>query len=227
MLKHHLLVVGAAGSGKSYLLCQILDEIVRHPCQLVLIDPKRGPLKRYRGNVHTIAYSSEPAGNYEAVRMAHGQMRMRQIEVDRAGDDVYEYTGAPTYVVIDEAGALLMERAHGLTDMLARIAMMGRGSRVFLVWCTQVPSPRNIPEQIDERLDDRICLRLADPSQARYVFGPYFTSGRPSGRPPLQTRGTGPAQTYGTGIVKTPDMPWPRRMSTGEMLDALGVRAYE
>ena len=64
MLKQpHLLIAGATGSGKSVVIQGIIyTALYSSPAkmQLVLIDPKRVELVKYKTLPHTLYYSSEP-----------------------------------------------------------------------------------------------------------------------------------------------------------------------
>lgn len=208
----HTLVCGTTGSGKSYLENMMVEQMAKgHRARLVLIDPKRTELWQWAGSPDTIAYSDNPSSHYDAIIRAYDQMNLRFSSMRSKGQR--EYDGLPLYVFVDEAGALMNDHKHkkAYTEMLGNIAMMGRSARVFIVWCTQVPTRQNIPNEIRDNMPNKVCLRLDMQDRARFVFGNGYEFG--------------PLPRVGYGYVRTPDMlDGPRKMAVdGDMLRALGM----
>lgn len=206
----HTLMVGTTGSGKSYLERMMIDRM-GDQAQLVLIDPKRTELWDYERRDNTLAYSDCPSGHYDAVIRAYNAMNERFEDMRRRR--IREWDGLPLYVFVDEAGALMNDRKHrrAYTEMLGNVAMMGRSARVFIVWCTQVPTRQNIPNEIRDNMTNKICLRLDDMDRARFVMGSGHSYG--------------PLPRVGQAYVRTPDMiDGPRKMRVDDaMLEALGM----
>lgn len=206
----HTLIVGTTGSGKSYLERMMIDRMAGK-CRLILIDPKRTELWDYEQHEETLFYADCPTRHYDAIIRAYDQMNSRFEDMRKR--HLREWDGLPLYVFIDEAGALMNDRRHrrAYVEMLGNVAMMGRSARVFIVWCTQVPTKQCIPNEISDNLPCKVCLRLDTPNRARFVFG----FGHQYGELPR----------HGYGYVKTPDILGdPRKMEVGdEMLAALGM----
>jgi len=206
------LIVGTTGSGKSYFLNQILTKQAEdHSAMWVLIDPKRVELHKWtKSHPHNVLYYADSTGDFfAAVSCAYTQMMIRLDVMQQRG--VKETDEAPIYVVVDEMALLMADSQHRKSygEMLGKIAVIGRAAHVFVIACTQVPTRKNLPNELVDNITNSVVLRLRDMSRARYVFGPGFDFSH--------------LPKYGVGYIMTTFDDQPRRMDTSDMLDEMEV----
>ena len=172
----HTLIAGTTGCGKSTLLHGIMRDLLIHyaPCEarLVLIDPKRVELSRYRDLPHTERYvaTSEDA---VAVLQSVEDMMMKRYEIMEArGED--KYSGAMCFVVIDELAPLMRkdnpDRKY-IQPLLQNILQLGRAANICVIACTQAPSRQVIPAELVLNFTMRIGMRCLSTIESRQIIG--------------------------------------------------------
>lgn len=171
----HLLIAGATGSGKSVLENGLISTLLyRVPndqaggVQLILIDPKRVELVRYRDLPHVLRYASEPEEMRRALYCAVGLMDARYRIMQQQGHT--EYQGGDIYVIIDEFADLMTTDKKEITPLAQRLAQLGRAAKVHVILCTQCPLAEVIPTKIRANFDVRFCLRTATRAQSNYIM---------------------------------------------------------
>ena len=170
----HLLIAGAAGSGKSTVVNGIMHAaLFRAPSevQFILIDPKGTELSMYRRLPHCIAYAQSENECIAALEGAMETTRRRFKAMQRAG--AREYNGPHIYVVIDELMYMfnrptIKKRAMGL---LQDIMVIARAARVHVIACTQNPTTATIPATLRCNFDSRLGLRTATAQDSRNILG--------------------------------------------------------
>lgn len=193
----HMLIAGAANSGKSNLLNAILASLIRFTTpdqvQLVLIDPKKVEFVYYAYTPHLAKIVDEkgelPAiiersgDAVRALRYANRLIDERTELIKQArAKKLSEYNAKHPeralprlIVVVDELASLwrpgkLKERkiVHAL---LERIGNMGRAMGVHLLLCTQVPTKENVPTRLKANLWVRISGKLPDVVASQIILG--------------------------------------------------------
>ena len=168
----HVLIAGATGSGKSVLINSIIyTMLVFNPnqAQLILIDPKRVELVKYRKLPHTIAYETEPAQIVSVLKRSVLLMENRYKEMQR--QRVTEYNGAKVYIVIDELADLMTTNQRQVMPLLQRIAQLGRAAKIHLICATQCPNRKVIPAELTLNFTDKVALRCDSAIESRQVIG--------------------------------------------------------
>lgn len=195
------LIAGVTGSGKSYLENHIIKSIMRRPdVQLVLIDPKRVELSEYKGLANTLWYASGEQEIDDVLRNVYDLMDMRFDRMEAAGLKASDEPDV--YVFIDEMAFLMQSgQRKEYAQMMSRIALMGRATRIHLICCTQVATQDVIPACIRDNLTNIVCLRQRDAGKYRYLLGSM------PGRLPM----------YGFGYLFTPDMARPEKLKTEDI----------
>lgn len=187
----HLLVAGATGSGKSVVINGIISTLLfRAPsqAQLVLIDPKRVELVRYKDLPHTVRYASEPADMVQALQQALVITDRRYQEMQKAR--VLKYDGPDLYVVIDELADLMTTDKRHVQPLLQRLCQIGRAARVHVIAATQCPLAAVIPTPIKVNFDSRVALRTSCAQDSRNI---------------IQQTGCELLPRYGQGFYRTPE----------------------
>lgn len=174
--QQHLLVAGAAGSGKSVVINGIVSTLLyRFPSAgaggvgFILIDPKRVELATYRNLPHTIRYASEPADILSALSLAVKITDGRYIEMQKRG--VKKYSGADIYVIIDEFADLMTTQRRAVQPLVQRLAQIGRAARVHIILATQTPIAKVLPTEIKCNFDARVGLRTRSAQDSRNIIG--------------------------------------------------------
>ena len=198
-------VVGVTGSGKSYFINQMINDIKRCPdAQMVLIDPKRVELIEYKNCANTLWYASGEQEIDDALRNTYDLMEMRFERMEEAG--IKASNEPDVYVFIDEMAFLMQSsQRKEYTTMLSRIALMGRAARIHIICCTQIATQDVIPACIRDNLTNIVCLRQRDAGKYRYLLGSF------PGRLPM----------YGYGYLLTPDMARPEKLKTEDIWDRI------
>lgn len=206
----HTMIVGTTGAGKSHLEKRLVDSMVaRGDSRLVLVDPKRVELGRYRGLECVESYARTERDIDDACTHAYDSMMMRFAAMD--ADGVEEYQGSPMYVIVDEMQFLTRSKAlRNAVERLSSIAFMGRSARVSLLLCTQLPTVKGIPGNLVDNMVNKVVLRLPNQSRSMYAFGPGYHFDQ--------------LPRYGVGYVLTPDiMSGPRKATEDEIVGLLGL----
>ena len=194
----HTLIAGTTGSGKSYTEKLLIDSLP-NTTQLILLDPKRVELRKYKEDPRCIRYANDVYSCLDALKEAERRMDRRYIEME-ASDEVL-YSGSPIVVVVDEAAALLdcggADRKDAIQAMY-NIAFLGRAAKVYLVLCTQRATHDTVPRKISVNLENVICLRQKKPIDSRELVGLPDAYRFPK---------------YGQCYLSMPDMMRPERMS--------------
>lgn len=171
----HLLVAGAAGSGKSTVVNGIMQAaLLNAPCKVgfILIDPKGTELYEYRRLPHTITYAMDIDDCIKALQYALQLTRQRFDEMRRKGLRMYD--GADVYVVIDEL-MFLMNRPtvkKQATNLLQDILVIARAARVHVIACTQSPTAATgLPVNLRCNFDSRLGLRTSTAQDSRNIIG--------------------------------------------------------
>lgn len=187
----HLLVAGATGSGKSVLINGVIYTALKdspQDKQLILIDPKRVELCKYKSLPHCIRYASEPGDMIGALQYALNITETRYKEMQRA--EIVKYNGGDVYVIIDELADLMTTNKKQVMPLLQRLCQIGRAARVHVVAATQCPLREVIPTPIKVNFDARVGLRTRSKQDSRNI---------------LDMNGCETLPRYGQGYYMTPE----------------------
>ncbi|PAF20323.1 cell division protein FtsK [Terribacillus saccharophilus] len=181
---HHMGLVGQTGSGKSFFIQMLCEQIVSKQVQheLYIVDPKRSDVyqmaERFVGKQRT----ADKANAVELIKNFHQRMAERQNELQSYfrlnRNKTYKEAGLPALILlIDEFGALrdswktLSKKERDEIDsVLADVAFMGRQLGCILWIATQQMNAQTMPTAIREQLVLKIALGDSDEQTYRTLF---------------------------------------------------------
>ncbi len=167
---HHALIAGCTGGGKSTFTEGVIYSILcKNPndAQMVLIDPKRVELSRFKNTVHCAGFASEPADIEALLNKCLQLVEYRYKEMEKA--EQTKYTGTKLYIIIDELADVKFTapKAFELIERLARIA---RAANVQLICATQCINAEIIPTRLKINLDLRVAVPVNNASESRVIL---------------------------------------------------------
>lgn len=179
----HLLIAGATGSGKSVcvnaFLCSILFRATPEEVKLILVDPKRVELGKYRDIPHLLTpVIHEPDKVISALKWAVELMEKRYKLLNEVGvrtiRDYNELAGLATMpnivIVIDEMADIMLFAPKEVEDNVTRIAQMARAVGIHLVLATQRPSVDVITGLIKANMPTRIAFNVSSVTDSRVIL---------------------------------------------------------
>ena len=195
-MKNHLLIAGATGSGKSYLMREFIPQL--GPADLVILDTKKIEWTEYEKTAYKYADDIESA--VDALDEVIATMDARFIGMKQRGERLY--SGRPIYIIVDELADLMWsDKKQVFRQQLGRIAMIGRAAKVILIAGTQIATQDVIPAMIKSNCPNKICLRQDNKQKYRYILDGFF--------------GSLPAE-YGYCYLSTPGMTRPALKTTAD-----------
>lgn len=173
----HTMVAGNTRSGKSTLLHGVMGDALKmySPARmsLVLIDPKRVELRRYKDLPHTISYSNDENGAIEALKMVKRIMDARYSEIENVRSaETPKYQGKRLYVVIDELIPLMTgSRRIEFMDLLMLLLSQSGAANIWFIVGTQAPRRDIIPGRLLLYFTLVIGLSMASAIESRCALG--------------------------------------------------------
>ena len=171
--QEHALIAGTTGAGKSTAIAGIIyTAIAMHSparTQLVLIDPKRVDLKRFKDLPHTIRHATEPNDIAATLQDVAALVDRRYQAMSRAGATLYK--GTDIYVVVDELAFLTLTMKAAVLPTLQKILNTGRASKVHILAATQCPLASVLPTPLKCCMPARLGLRTVSAQDSRNILG--------------------------------------------------------
>lgn len=171
----HLLIAGAAGSGKSTVVNGIMQAALYNaPCDIgfILIDPKGTELSDYSNLPHTIKYAQEIPDCIKALELGLALTKTRFADMKRRHKRIYD--GSDIYIIIDELMFLMNRPEHKKRAMslLQDILVIARAAKIHVIACTQSPTERTgLPVNLRCNFDSRLALRTSTAQDSRNIIG--------------------------------------------------------
>ena len=165
----NILIAGCPGSGKSTLLNSLLEVISLEPVskhKTVLIDVKQVELGPYENTRHCMACATsiEDAEDTLASVLQLVQSRIKYMREHR----LKLYDGLTVHLIIDEMADLVLTSKRA-TNLLQRIAQLGRATRVQVIIATQCPLASVIPTRVKVNFPILIGLHTATSQHSRNI----------------------------------------------------------
>lgn len=207
----HVLIAGAAGSGKSVLMhdiiCSLMFKNTPNTARFLMIDPKMVEFSFYEGSpmlwrpVVTETEDALKALEDACVEMDRRYSVLRQMHLRNI-----EGTNIPRlYIVIDELADLMYTSKKRAEASIVRLAQKGRAAGIHLIIATQHPVVKVVTGIIKANITCRIALHTATGSDSRVILDHYGAE---------LLRGAGDA------IIKYPDRIEEIRFQAGYISDA-------
>jgi S-DNA-T family DNA segregation ATPase FtsK/SpoIIIE len=190
----HTLIAGATGSGKSVLVNGLIYTALYSPpgegpggLSLILCDPKRVELSRYKRLPHVQAHAQTVPDILRALEAAAAVMEARFCDMDRRG--LVETDKGHLYCIVDEYADLMLNCTKTQLKIVQHLAELGRAAHVHLILATQAPSRQVITAPIAVNMTCKVALRCDSAIESRQIIG---------------ERGAEALPTYGDALVKIP-----------------------
>ncbi len=186
----HVLIAGATGSGKSFLINNIITFITRteppNRAALVLIDTKRVELQQWQRVNHCIIYADTAGRVLRALRRTSAEMARRFNKMKR--QNLKTYSGGRLYIIIDELADLYLNHKQAAA-CLDNIATLGRAAGITIIAGTQRPTRDIIRPLVSVNFIHKIALHTNSKRDSINILG---------------TAGAEALPWYGFGILQTP-----------------------
>lgn len=175
MLKQvHLLVGGAAGSGKSTVINGLVyTALYDSPAakRFIFIDPKGTELDMYSNLPHCLYYAQTLPDCIKALEYTMQVTKARFSEMKRKRQRMYN--GSDIYLIIDELMYLTNQAQikRQAMQLLQDILVIARAARVHVIACTQNCTTQTIPATLRCNFDSRVGLRTTTAQDSRNVLG--------------------------------------------------------
>lgn len=168
----HTLIAGTTGSGKSVLLNSIIYNII-NSCdintKLLLIDPKRIELSKYRKLPQVIQYANEAADSLEVLDFVINNIEYRYKLMEEL--NIEEYNGSTFYLIIDELADLMISpQSKEIKLKLQKILQIARAAKIHVIACTQAPNRKIIDSSIVLNFTNRVALRCLSAIESRQII---------------------------------------------------------
>jgi len=178
----HLLVAGTTGSGKSVFLSNLITSLTtQHSASemgLVLIDPKRVELSRFKGLPHLLTppiYDSSKA--LTTLKWLVDEMETRYSILESKGyRDITEHNSQEAknmqyiVVIVDEFSQFMMRGKVLSEGYIVSLAQMARAIGIHLVLATQRPTVNVITGLIKANLPTRVCFMVTSKLESQIVL---------------------------------------------------------
>lgn len=172
MLKrNHLLIAGTTGSGKSTLIKALIHSmLLEAPCvkSLILIDPKKVDLYRYRNLPHTYCHADNIPDCILALEKAK-EIISKRYDIMQSRDEVL-WSGGDIYIIVDELADLMTTARKQVLPLLQSIGQIGRAAKVHLICATQCPIVKVIPTELKVNFDGIVGLRTRSAQDSRNIL---------------------------------------------------------
>lgn len=172
VFKHqHILIAGMTGSGKSVFENGMINSILyKSPADhaMVLIDPKRVELSRYKTMPHCIGCGVTTTEIESLLRRCVLTIEKRFQEMEARDERMY--SGTKIHIFIDEMADLMM-LSRKSADYIQRIAQIGRAANVQLICATQCPLAEVIPTRIKVNFGIIVGLHTRSRQDSRNIIG--------------------------------------------------------
>jgi energy-coupling factor transporter ATP-binding protein EcfA2 len=181
----HMLIAGATGQGKSYLLYHILFNFILKDCDMYLIDRKK-VLTKFRNivgseNVGDDHPELEDSNIFKVIKKVESIMDERErylSENEHTHEDLditfVDMGWLPVFLVIDELGSLAAElstkKSKEFFEILQSIVQRGRATGVNVIVSMQQPNAKNLPTAIRDNLMFKTILGDTDDTTRGLVF---------------------------------------------------------
>src|SRR5690625_1091993 len=181
---HHLGLSGQTGSGKSFFIQMLVDQITSKNIQheLFIVDPKRTDV--YQMSMRLIGHdrTADKTNAIELIKKFHQRMLKRQDELQEYfktnSNKTYQDAGLPALILlIDEFGALReswktlpKKERDEIDSILADVAFMGRQIGCLLWTATQQMNAQTMPTAIREQLVLKVVLGDSNEQTYRTLF---------------------------------------------------------
>lgn len=168
---HHVLIGGYTGSGKSVLINGIIYALLQHApqrCKMLLIDPKRVELHRYRKTPHCIGYGDTPETMQTALQWAVEEMDRRYSTMQ--AQEMRETAEPAIYIVIDEMADLLDVCGKPALQALKRILQLGRAAHIHVIAATQHVSRKTLPTELQINFPAIVALPQRSKIESRQMI---------------------------------------------------------
>jgi len=160
----HAIFAGATGSGKSTLIHACLS-VLFDRAEVWGLDLKMVELSRYRQRMARLV--TEPDAVTGLLAALFQETRRRLSEMQAYGHNVWR--GQPIILVVDELAEVTLASKDD-TQILLRLAQIGRAAGIHLILATQRPSTRIIPGDLKANIPLRVAFALPTGVDSRVVL---------------------------------------------------------
>lgn len=182
----HMLVAGTTGSGKSVFIHSLIITLLMRnrpeELKLVLIDPKKVEMARYKDLPHLLCPNiSEAKEANVAFRKLVDEMEFRYELLAKEGvSDIKDYNEImkekgleklPYIVCIVDEYADLSEQCKEIREPIHRIAQKARAAGIHLVLATQRPSVDVIDGVLKANISTRVALMVGSYTDSTVILG--------------------------------------------------------
>lgn len=181
---HHTGISGQTGSGKSFLIQMLIDQVINKNIkhELFIIDPKRADVYEMSNRKFGKKKTADKTNAIDLIKIFHKEMIDRQIELKKFLESnpnkTFKDAKFPALILlIDEFGALRdswnllpKKERDEVNSILSDIAFMGRQCGCLLWIATQQMNAQTIPTSIREQLVLKIVIGDSDEQTYRTLF---------------------------------------------------------
>ena len=160
-------------------LCSLLWNNSPEDLKLILIDPKRVELSRYKGLPHLLTpVIVEPEKSVSALAWAVAEMNRRYrmladvgvVNLDQYNEKFAEKKEPRIVIVVDELADLMMVAGKDVEAAIVRIAQLARAVGMHLIIATQRPSVDVVTGLIKANLPARIAFKVSSQIDSRTII---------------------------------------------------------